>query len=299
MRILSRALMLLTIALFAAPSAAATDVPAIVTTEWLENNLETGLTVIDVRKVEEYREGHVPGALNVLYGAWAVKRDGLDNELPAAEDLADVLNGAGITPQSRVVIVGAVDTPRDQMNNTRVAWTLAYAGLDDVGVLDGGYAKWQAEKRPVSTERARPAPASVAWKPRTEIFASKAHVLARRDQALVVDTRMPDFFFGVTKLDFVDRPGRIAGAVSMPSPWIFTKDGRFKSVEELRAIATSVVGSDPKREVILYCDTGRLATGWWWVLTRVLGHDNVRMYDGSAQEYARDPGAPIGRYGWR
>ncbi|MBI2216869.1 MAG: sulfurtransferase [Candidatus Rokubacteria bacterium] len=299
MRTMCRALfVLIAIAIAPGPSTAA-DLPAIVTTEWLEKNVQTGLTIVDIRKVEEYREGHIPGAINVFYGTWAMKRGGLDNELPAAEDLADVLDAAGIRPESRVVVAGKVDTVPDRANNTRVAWTLAYAGVGAVGILDGGYAKWQAEKRAVSTERPRPAPATVAWKPRTEIFADKAHVLARRGQALVVDTRMPDFFFGVAKLDFVDRAGRVAGAVSLPTPWIFEKDGRFKSVDDLRAMAVSVVGNDPGREIITYCDTGRLATGWWWVLTRVLGYQNVRMYDGSSQDYARDSSAPMARYGWQ
>lgn len=293
-------LVLLTLIVVVPALAAAGALPPIVTTEWLQNNVtDPELTVVDIRKVEEYREGHVPGAINVFYGTWAVKRGGLDNELPAADDLLDVLTAAAITPQSRVVVVGKADTLTDQVNATRVAWTLESAGIEHVAVLDGGHTRWQAQKRPLSTDVVRRSPANATVVPVDTVFANKAHVLARRGQALVVDTRMPDYFFGVAKLPRVDRAGRVAGAVSLPSAWIFTPEGTFKSVDELRAIAASVVGDDPAKEIIVYCDTGRLASGWWWTLSEVLGYRNVRLYDGSSQDYARDTSAPMARYGWR
>lgn len=279
--------------------AAAADLPAIVTTEWLAKNLDGGqLVVVDIRKVEEYKDGHVPGAANVFYGSWAIKRDGLDNELPLAEDLVDVLNGNGITPKSRVVVVGKTDSMPELTNATRVAWTLKYAGVESVAVLDGGHTKWLAEKRAVSTDRVKRAPVSSEFAFRKAVFASKADVLARRSQALVVDARAPEFFFGVAKLPFVDRAGHVQGAVSLPSPWIF-KDGAYRPVDELRAIAASVLGTDPSKEIFVYCDTGRLATAWWWVLTQALGYTDVKMYDGSSQQYAKDAAAPMTQYGWR
>jgi thiosulfate/3-mercaptopyruvate sulfurtransferase len=278
---------------------AAADLPAIVTTEWLEQNLgDAQLVVVDIRKVEDYKDGHVPGAVNVFYGSWAIKRDGLDNELPLADDLVDILNANGITPTSRVVVVGKSDSMPELTNVTRVAWTLEYAGVESVAVLDGGHTKWLAEKRAVSTDRVKRTPVTSDFAFRKAVFATKADVLARRGQAVVVDTRAPEFFFGVAKLPFVDRAGRIEGAVSLPSPWIF-KDGAYRPVDELRAIAASVLGTDPSKAIFVYCDTGRFATAWWWVLTQALGYTNVKMYDGSSQQYAKDAGAPMAQYGWR
>ena len=289
-------LALLLTVLFLPAVTAAADLPAIVTTEWLAKNLADGpLVVVDIRKVEEYKDGHVPGAVNVFYGAWAIKRDGLDNEVPVAEDLADILNANGITPASRVVVVGRNDTVPELANMTRVAWTLAYAGVANVAVLDGGHTKWVAEKRAVSTERVKRAATTGTFAFRKDVFATKADVLAHRGD--VVDTRAPEFFFGVAKLPFVDRAGRITGAVSLPTPWIF-KDGVYRPIDELRAMAGSVLGTDLSREIIVYCDTGRFATGWWWVLSRGLGYTNVKMYDGSAQQYAKDTSIPMTQYGW-
>ena len=290
----------LTVLLLCPAAAVARDIAPVVGTDWLEQNLtRTDLRIVDIRKVEEYKEGHVPGAVNVFYGSWAVKRAGLDNELPGEEDLLDVIAGAGITPHTPVVLVGRMNEVVDQVNLTRVAWTLAYAGVPSVAILDGGHGKWVAEKRPLSTERpaVKAASPSPAW--RKQVYASKALMLERRSQATLVDTRMPDFFFGVSKLPFVDKPGRIAGAVNLPSAWIFTKDGTFRPEAELRQMAEGVVGSDRAREVITYCDTGRLASGWWFVLSQMLGYADVKMYDGSSQEFSKDPNVPLATFSWR
>jgi len=53
------------------------------------------------------------------------------------------------------------------------------------------------------------------------------------------------------------------------------------------------VGSDLSREIIVYCDTGRVASAWWFILHEVLGYTNVRNYDGSMQEWSKDPNAKI------
>ena len=89
-------LLLLPLAL-TAPVQAARSIDPIVSTEWLQNNLNNAnLVIVDVRKVEEYKAGHIPGAVNVVYGTWAVKKGDLLNELPAVDDLADAIGSAGI-----------------------------------------------------------------------------------------------------------------------------------------------------------------------------------------------------------
>lgn len=298
----ARRLLLLALAVILLTPAAllARDIAPVVSTDWLEQNLtKADLRIVDIRKVEEYKEGHVPGAVNVFYGTWAVKRNNLDNELPPEDDLQDVVSGAGIGPKTSVVVVGRVDSVPEQFNITRVAWTLKYAGIENVAILDGGYAKWAAEKRPTSTDRPAVKAVKGDLKWQKQIHVTKATMLERRTKALLADTRMPDFFFGVSKLPFVEKPGRIEGAVSLPSPWIFTKEGTFKPLDELKAMAEGVVGADRGREMIMYCDTGRLATGWWFALREMLGYADVKVYDGSSQEFSKDPAVPLAKFSWR
>ena len=60
-----------------------------------------------------------------------------------------------------------------------------------------------------------------------------------------------------------------------------------------------VVGKDKAAEIITFCDTGRLCSGGWYVLSEVLGYQNVKLYDGSAQEWAADVNAPMVKYSWK
>ncbi|PIP08367.1 MAG: hypothetical protein COX51_04595 [Syntrophobacteraceae bacterium CG23_combo_of_CG06-09_8_20_14_all_50_8] len=281
-------------------SALARDIAPVVSSDWLEKNLNnSNLILVDIRKVEEYKEGNIPNSINVFYGSWAVKKKGLDNELPEDDDLFDVIGSAGIRAGSHVVVVGKTDTVADLVNMTRVAWTLIYGGIENVAVLDGGFNKWKDDKKTLSTEVVKPKAGEYKGKVNKALFATKEYVLSRIGKAAMVDTRMPDFYFGVSKLDFVERAGHIKGAVALPSPWIFAKDGTFKNKEELVAMAAGVIGKDMSKETIAYCDTGRLASGWWFVLREILGYKDVKSYDGSSQEFAKDPNFPVVKYSWQ
>ncbi len=117
----------------------ARDIAPIVSTKWLSANLTNPrLIVLDVRRVEDYREGHIPGALSAFYGSWAYMKDGLFASLPEKDDLDDTIGYMGIGFDKWVVVVGCMDTPRLSYQSARVACTLQYAGIDNVALLDGG-----------------------------------------------------------------------------------------------------------------------------------------------------------------
>ncbi len=300
-RILVMAFAIIFLAALAAPAlVGARDITPIVSLDWLEKNLgNPKVRIIDIRKVEEYRAGHVPNALNVFYGTWAVAKKGLANELPEADDLVDAISSAGIAPDSWVILTGSADALPDRMRLTRVAWTLAYAGIANVAILDGGYGKWVAAKKPVSTDLVRPVAA--AFKPdwNKRLLVARDGLISDMGKAILVDARLPDAYFGVTKLDITARYGHIKSALCLPSAWLYGKDNTFISKGDLEAMATGVVGNDKSKEVIVYCDTGLVASGWWYVLSEVLGYKNVRLYDGSSQEWAKDPNMPMTIFSWK
>ena len=270
----------------------AMNIEPVVTTDWLEQNLSK-VIVLDVRKVEEYKAGHIPNAVNVFYGSWAIKKGDLLNELPADDDLKDVLSSAGIGHTSRVVVVGKMDAPPDRVDATRVAWTLKYAGVENVAILSGGYNKWVSDKKPVSTEPVKPRPKAYKGKFNKGILVKKSDVIARLGEALIVDVREPDVYAGKKKLDFVAKSGHIKGAVNLPTSLMYEKDATYKSKDELAGIAAKAVGTDLTKEIILYCDTGKFCTAWWFMLRELLGYKNVKAYDGSMMEWSKDPSAPV------
>ncbi len=285
-------LLLLPLAL-TAPVQAARSIDPIVSTEWLQNNLNNAnLVIVDVRKVEEYKAGHIPGAVNVVYGTWAVKKGDLLNELPAVDDLADAIGSAGIDQNSLVVIVGKTDKVPDQFDMTRVAWTLKYLGVPNVAILSGGQNQWLKERKPVLQDMTRPKEKEFAASVNKGLFVDKASLAGKIGKALVIDTRAPAFYEGKEKLPFVPKLGRIKGAVNLPVGQLYTPEGLYKDKAALAALAQKAAGSDLDKEIIVYCDTGKTCTGWAFIMTDLLGYKDVKVYDGSSMEWLADPNVP-------
>ncbi|HOG11557.1 MAG: rhodanese-like domain-containing protein [Smithellaceae bacterium] len=285
-------LLLLPLAL-TAPVQAARSIDPIVSTEWLQNNLNNAnLVIVDVRKVEEYKAGHIPGAVNVVYGTWAVKKGDLLNELPAVDDLADAIGSAGIDQNSLVVIVGKTDKVPDQFDMTRVAWTLKYLGVPNVAILSGGQNQWLKESKPVLQDMTRPKEKEFAASVNKGLFVDKASLAGKIGKALVIDTRAPAFYEGKEKLPFVPKLGRIKGAVNLPVGQLYTPEGLYKDKAALAALAQKAAGSDLDKEIIVYCDTGKTCTGWAFIMTDLLGYKDVKVYDGSSMEWLADPNVP-------
>ena len=297
--------LLLIVFLFLPLTAIAQEFSPVVSTDWLQQNLDNPkVIIVDIRKVEDYRAGHIPGAISMFYGTWAIKKGELDNQLPEDDELIDLLSSAGISPDSIVVVAGTTESGPDRVNTTRVAWTLKYAGVKTVGILDGGYTKWMVrEKRTVSTEAVKPKAKPYRGKFDKNLLAKKDYVMSQLGKALIVDVREPEFFNGTNKLPFVAKAGRIAGAVNLPTAQVFDKYPPGEHLEtccytlkdkaQLKNMASGVVGSDLSREIIVYCDSGRVASMWWFILHDVLGYTNVKNYDGSMQEWAKDPNAKM------
>ena len=124
----------------------ARGVDAVVSADWLASNLSKTV-VVDMRKLDDYKAGHIPGSVSLL-GLYVAK-DNLSNEVPAADELSELIAEAGISADSTVVVVES-DGARFAWA-TRAAWTLVYAGVPNVAVLDGGYAAWTKAGKAVAT----------------------------------------------------------------------------------------------------------------------------------------------------
>jgi thiosulfate/3-mercaptopyruvate sulfurtransferase len=274
-------------------TAMARGIDPLVSTEWLQNNLnDPKIVIVDVRKVEDYKAGHIPGAVNVFYGSWAIKKGELLNELPPIDDLADIIGSAGIDKDSLVVIVGKTDKVPDQFDMTRVAWTLEYIGVPNISILNGGQNQWVKENKPLSQDmvvaKAKPFKPAIT----KNLFVDKAFVLDKIGKTTIVDTRGPAFYEGKEKLAFVPKLGRIKGAVNLPVGQLYTPEGLYKDKAALAALTEKVVGNDLNKELLLYCDTGKTCTSWAFIMREMLGYKDIKVYDGSSMEWLADPNAP-------
>jgi thiosulfate/3-mercaptopyruvate sulfurtransferase len=130
-------------------------------------------------------------------------------------------------------------------------------------------------------------------------LATKKYVLGKIGKSILVDNRSPDLFFGMITESWASKPGHIESAVNLPTPWIFQQDGLLRSQGELESMANGVIGRNKTKEIIAYCGVGAYASVWSYILTELLGYKDVKVYDGSMQEWVLDPVGPIAVYKWR
>ncbi len=284
---------LIAIALLLPLSALARGIEPVVSTDWLQKNLKNPkLVIVDLRKVEDYQAAHIAGSVNAFYGSWAIKKGDLLNELPMADDLADVIGGAGIDKNSLVVLVGKTEKLPEQFDATRVAWTLKYMGVPNVAILSGGITQWLKEGKAITADVVKPKAKTFKATVNKGLFVDKAYVESKLGKATILDTRGPAFYEGKEKLEFVPKMGRIKGAINLPVSQLFTPEGLYKSKADIAALAANAAGKDLAKEIIVYCDTGKTCTGWAFIMTEMLGYKDVKVYDGSFMEWAADGSAP-------
>ncbi|MEJ2727272.1 MAG: rhodanese-like domain-containing protein [Deltaproteobacteria bacterium] len=289
-------------------AASGRKIEPIASTDWLAANRHLkDLVLIDIRSPDAYAAGHIPGSINEPFATafdpctgptsnWIIGgKDCLWLELPDANDLMRTIGKLGITGDSRVVIVTAPN-PKEPpyfglANATRVADTLIYAGVANVAILDGGYPKWVAEKRPIDKEV--PALSSTTYQAAVNeaMFVPINDVKKRMSDAIIIDARDAVVYAGAVTEPFADKPGHIPNARSLPAPWIWNEnpDGTYtyKDSKTLGTMASGVAGDPGSREIIVYCGVGGYASSWWFVLTQALGYQNVKIYDGAAQEWVK------------
>ena len=280
----------------------------IVSTDWLAENLDNpGLVILDIRVGQEYKTGHIPQAVNIPFpeaaqvssSAWFVERDGLLLELPETAELFNAIGSAGIKGDSIVVVIAKRELPHPLINAARVADLLMYAGVKNAAVLDGGYDKWLDEGRPTSRDTFEPTPVKYNGKIDVGMFVSKEYVRSKIGKAVIIDVRDPKDYFGVfLMLPIAQRAGHIPTAKCFPASWLWKEDLTYRDTDEIRAMAAGVVGEDTDKEIIIYCGLGGASSAWLLVLREVLGYKNVKIYNGSTQDWSRDPETPMVLYKW-
>ena len=297
----ARFLYLFALMCFVTPAvSSARDIPPFVSTDWLEQNLNVpGLLIMDLRNSADYKNNHIPGSVNSNANSWAVNKNGLLRELPSDRDLMELLSSLGIKEDSKVVVVGRGASDLDRADAIRVAWTILISGVRNAAVLDGGFSKWLKDKKAATTEQSIPSPAEYKGKVNGSAEVTKKYVLSKIGKSIIVDARTPEVYFGIETESWAQKPGHIKSAVNLPAPWVFTKEGILKGRSELEDMANAVMGSNKSKEYVIYCGVGPYATVWSYIMTELLGYKDVKVYDGSMQEWIMDPAGPISLYGWR
>ncbi len=241
--------------------------------------------------LSDYQAGHIPGAGYLdLQAELSDPAGAFRFTTPSAEDFAAAVAARGIGDDSRVVLysTGAVSWA------TRVWWMLYAFGFENAAILNGGWQKWRAEARAVSTEDdCRYPPTSFSAQARPGLIVDSGAVLAALDDrdAVVVNALAREQHEGTSERHY-GRPGGIAGSVCLPAlDLVDPGDGTFLDAAGLRArFAASGVGME--QQVLAYCGGGVAATVDTFALA-LLGHENAAIYDNSLSEWANNHDLPM------
>jgi len=252
--------------------------------------LEThGEEIRVVHVTGDYAQGHIPGAAFSPYSAW---RSGAENPgaLRELEHLQSVVRDLGIDTDTPVVVVHAGANPTDMGAAARVYWSLKSLGVEDLALLNGGFAGWSAAQLPVETAAAAimPSDYTAQWDESWRISTDEIAQLIESGDSRLIDARPTDFFSGVQWS--IAAPGTIRGSANLTYESFF--DGnRMLGAEHVRALAEQHGYTDSPLTVS-FCNTGHWAAINWFALSELAGIENTRLYAESMAEYAAE-GLPM------
>jgi thiosulfate/3-mercaptopyruvate sulfurtransferase len=285
------------------------DSDVLVSANWVEDHLEEfqsddpGHRLLEVNnptvtadsEYTPYEEGHIPGA---QFFHWEEDlSDGTTRDILSKEAFAELNTEAGITEDSTVVIYGGGRVPN--WFALFAYWEYKYYGHDDVRVLDGGKPYWVDNDFELATEE--PSFTAHEYEPKGPYESIRAYQ-SDVEQAIeggvpLVDVRSPEEFTGEVIApeglqETAQRGGHIPGAQNVPTASVLQEDGRFKNSDELEELYAEV-GITEDQSVVTYCRVGERSSIAWFVLTELLGFDDVENYDGSWTEWGNRIRAPI------
>ena len=271
---------------------------ALVSTEWVAAHLDDP-TIRLVESNEDillYDVGHIPGAVKVDWHADL--NDPLVRDYISKPQFEALMARLGIGNDTTVIFYG----DKNNWWATYAYWVFQLFGHTNARLMDGGRMKWVAEGRTLTRDVPSYSATTYQAQERNDalIRAFRSDVLAHVQAGLpLVDVRSPGEYKGEL-LHMADYPqegalrgGHIPGAKSVPWARAANPDGTFKPADDLRAIYEQEQGLKPTDDVIAYCRIGERSSHTWFVLTRLLGYESVRNYDGSWTEWGNGVRLPV------
>jgi thiosulfate/3-mercaptopyruvate sulfurtransferase len=238
----------------------------------------------------EYATAHIPGArfvhLDRDLSAPTTGKNGR-HPLPDPQAFMRTLGAAGVDSNKQVIAYDA----QTGVYAARLWWMLRWLGQENVAVLDGGYAKWTQEGRPVTDAPPHLEPARFAGRPRAvSVNADEVLRAIGRPGRVLIDARGPDRYRGENEtLDPVG--GRIRGSLNRFFRDNLDASGCFKPAAELRRAFSALLGDAPPDAVVHSCGSGVSACHNLLAM-EIAGLSGSKLYPGSWSEWCSDPNRP-------
>ena len=272
----------------AGAQAAKFDSP-IVSTQWLAEHLnDPNVVVLHLATIRrDYTTGHIPGARFVWFNDVAPSNPDLNTELPSVAHLDSLFESLGVSDNSRIVIYGQTITPIV----ARVFMTLDYLGAGDrAALLDGGFAAWKGEGRPVSTETPKVARGRFTPHVQSDAVVNADFVKANIDKPgiRILDARTPNFYTG--EGGGGPRPGHVQSAQNIPFTMLTDSTGKMKDRATISGLFAAA-GVQPNDRVVTYCHVGQQAS-LLFLAAKYVGI-KPSLYDGSFEDWSSRDDTPI------
>ncbi len=224
---------------------------------------DKSVKVLDIRKEDDYKQGHIPGAINLPLAS-LLADDSPDKVLQFAQSF-------GIGDETPVVVYddtfGALAS--------RVAWTLEYIGHEDVSLLDITYGTWKKLGLETSSDTTSTVKTNHSLKLQPQILAtSDSLVPAKEKGAILVDNR--------ERLNYLEQ--HIPGAINIPYRMLASGQNILRPKEDLRRLIQNR-NITPESEIITYCGSVGTLSGLGYYALKSLGMDNVKLYVRSFKEW--------------
>jgi thiosulfate/3-mercaptopyruvate sulfurtransferase len=274
---------------------------ALVSTEWLASRLsEPDIRILDctwhhpstnLDGRNQYRGRHLPGSVHFDIDHIADPASDLPHMLPNEADFAKKVGLLGVGAGDRVIVY---DRLYGGSAAARVWWMFRVFGYDNVALLDGGFGKWTAEKRPTEMSPVRPEPRSFKAAYRPELVRSlgqmKSNLTNGAEQ--LVDARGPGKFDGTQQDVFpFTKLGHIPNAINVPWADLVQPETGILQAPEAIKTRFEAAGIDLAKPIVVTCASG-ITSCMDALALYVLGYPNVAVFDGSWAEWERAEDAP-------
>ena len=218
---------------------------------------DDSLTLVDVRREEEYNQGHIPNAVNLPLASV------LSGDSP--ESFVKLFEEMGITDDTNVVVYddtfGALAS--------RVTWTLQYIGHKNVALLEVTYSQWKELGLKTSTEKPniKPTQHSLNLNPHIMATAEYLENAKEKDNVVLIDNR--------ERLNFLEQ--HIPGSINIPYRTLAT-DGKILRTKESMKNLLKNRGISEDAEIITYCGSVGTLSGLAYYALKSIGVPNVKLY---------------------
>jgi len=270
----------------------------LVSAQWLQKSInDKNLILIDASDYELYQQGHIPKSISSPLSHWREKH-GSFSLVKDQTAIQKEFQKLGINKNSKVVIYSHHSSTKDILKASYIIWAMEYYGFKNSAILDGGLIAWSKiddsieNKNRVATNKG-----TFIVKKNSSLIANMAFVHNEIGKSKMLDARPSVFYFGVQQQNVLAKAGHIPKAKSYF--WKYSFDGEYlKNKTLLHKMLVEGMGLNPEKPTITYC-TGGLETSMnFFVLHRILGFTNIRLYDASMKEWANNKNTPMTLYKW-